>query len=200
MSVRKSLLAILAQGPCYGYQLRAEFDRRTGATWPLNVGQVYTTLDRLERDGLVTQGETDAEGRVNYAITPMGRDEATRWLSEPLARILPERDELATKIALAVTLPGVDAISIIRAQRVRTASALAELRAARETVEGETMAPAAAAALILDARIGAAEAELAWLDRSAERVAVAADEAFGLHETSPKRGRPAKLPAKLPAG
>jgi DNA-binding PadR family transcriptional regulator len=194
MSVRDSLLAILAQGPCYGYQLRAEFDRRTGATWPLNVGQVYTTLARLERDGLVTQGETDADGRVNYAITPAGRDAASRWLSEPLARTLSERDELATKIALAVTLPGVDAISIIRAQRVRTAAELAELRAARETVEGEKSASGAAASLILEARIGSAEAELAWLDRSAERVSGAAGSAFGLHETSPKRGRPAKLP------
>ena len=55
MSVRLSLLAILDQGPCYGYQLRAEFDRRTGSTWPLNVGQIYNTLERLERDGLVSR-------------------------------------------------------------------------------------------------------------------------------------------------
>ena len=48
MTVRQSLLAILDQGPCYGYQLRAEFDRRTGSTWPLNVGQIYNTLDRLK--------------------------------------------------------------------------------------------------------------------------------------------------------
>ena len=67
MSVRQSLLAILDQGPCYGYQLRAEFDRRTGSTWPLNVGQIYNTLDRLERDGLVAKGDTDAQGHVYYA-------------------------------------------------------------------------------------------------------------------------------------
>ena len=59
MTVRQSLLAILDQGPCYGYQLRAEFDRRTGSTWPLNVGQIYNTIDRLERDGLVAKGATD---------------------------------------------------------------------------------------------------------------------------------------------
>ena len=53
MSVKQALLALLEEGPMYGYQLRAEFEQRTGATWPLNVGQVYTTLARLERDGLV---------------------------------------------------------------------------------------------------------------------------------------------------
>ncbi|CAI7673602.1 unnamed protein product [Penicillium discolor] len=62
MSVRQSLLAILDQGPCYGYQLRHEFDRRTGSTWPLNVGQIYNTLERLERDGLVQRGEADDHG------------------------------------------------------------------------------------------------------------------------------------------
>ena len=65
MSVKQALLALLEEGPMYGYQLRAEFEQRTGATWPLNVGQVYTTLARLERDGLV-EGDrrADAEGHV----------------------------------------------------------------------------------------------------------------------------------------
>ena len=59
--VKNGLLALLERGPMYGYQLRAEFEASTGATWPLNVGQVYTTLSRLERDGLVEPvGEADA--------------------------------------------------------------------------------------------------------------------------------------------
>src|SRR6202012_3215532 len=53
MSVRHALLALLSEGPKYGLQLRQEFVARTGEVWPLNVGQVYTTLQRLERDGLV---------------------------------------------------------------------------------------------------------------------------------------------------
>jgi len=53
MSVRHALLALLSEGPKYGLQLREEFEARTGEVWPLNVGQVYTTLQRLERDGLV---------------------------------------------------------------------------------------------------------------------------------------------------
>ena len=62
MSVKQALLALLEQGPMYGYQLRSEFEERTGATWPLNVGQVYTTLARLERDRLVEGTGADDEG------------------------------------------------------------------------------------------------------------------------------------------
>ena len=64
MTVRNALLALLEQGPLYGYQLRSEFEERTGGTWPLNVGQVYTTLARLERDGLV-----EGTGRTTTAMS-----------------------------------------------------------------------------------------------------------------------------------
>ena len=50
MSIRHALLALLSEGPKYGLQLRQEFEAGTGEVWPLNVGQVYTTLQRLERD------------------------------------------------------------------------------------------------------------------------------------------------------
>ena len=56
MSVRHALLALLSEGPKYGLQLREEFEAGTGEVWPLNVGQVYTTLQRLERDGLAGPG------------------------------------------------------------------------------------------------------------------------------------------------
>ena len=61
MSVRHGLLALLSEGPKYGLQLREEFEARTGEVWPVNVGQVYTTLQRLERDGLVEPVEADGE-------------------------------------------------------------------------------------------------------------------------------------------
>ena len=71
MSVRQALLALLEEGPMYGYQLRSEFERRTGATWPLNVGQVYTTLQRLERDGLVESDDAEGErSRKRFRIKP----------------------------------------------------------------------------------------------------------------------------------
>ncbi|GHH70587.1 hypothetical protein GCM10017673_22700 [Streptosporangium violaceochromogenes] len=54
---------------CYGYRLRVGFETSTGATWPLNIGQVHTALSRLERDGLVAPGEQDAQGRVASTVT-----------------------------------------------------------------------------------------------------------------------------------
>ena len=118
MSVRGSLLAILDQGSCYGYQLRAEYDRRTGSAWPLNVGQIYNTLDRLEREGLVAKGEIDGEGHVYWEITEAGRAAARDWLTVPLDRVQGGRDELAVKIALAATLPGADVTAVIHAERL----------------------------------------------------------------------------------
>ena len=83
MSIRHSLLALLQDKPRYGYQLRVEFEDRTGSAWPLNIGQVYTTLDRLERDGLVRNDGGDGEGHVVYSITDAGRSEVTGWFQAP---------------------------------------------------------------------------------------------------------------------
>jgi DNA-binding PadR family transcriptional regulator len=105
MSIRHSLLALLQDRPRYGYQLRVEFEDRTGSSWPLNIGQVYTTLDRLERDGLVRREGDDGAGHVIYSITPSGRAEVGGWFASPTARTNPPRNELAIKLALALTLP-----------------------------------------------------------------------------------------------
>ena len=140
MSVKQALLALLEQGPMYGYQLRVEFENRTGSTWPLNVGQVYTTLNRLERDGFVEGEGVDDEGHVVYRITDAGRGEVAAWFTTPVARTQPPRDELAIKLALAVTVPGVDVGTVIQRQRTATMTALQDYtrlkragRAARPT-------------------------------------------------------------------
>src|SRR4051812_40843107 len=128
MSIRHGLLALLERGPSHGYQLRAEFDAATGATWPLNVGQVYTTLDRLERDGLVAQdGEPDADGRIAYRITEAGHRELRGWFESPVTRQGAPRDELTIKLALAVTTPGVDVVAVVQTQRRATVTSLQEL-------------------------------------------------------------------------
>ncbi|MCB1299085.1 MAG: PadR family transcriptional regulator [Microthrixaceae bacterium] len=201
MSVRSSLLAILDQGPCYGYQLRAEFHRRTGASTPLNVGQIYNTLDRLERDGLVSRGDTDAQGHVYYMITDAGSAQVRDWLGATVARPTGTRDELPLKLALAATLPGVDVTSIVARQR---AASCAELEALREAAaptpgaaadgrgeaspNGETLARQ----LVADARVFQAEAELRWLDHVAARLAEhpARTLELGLGTERPRRGRP----------
>lgn len=101
MSVRHALLAVLTEGTCYGYQLRTEFSRRTGAAAPLNVGQIYNTLDRLERDGLVVKGAMDDAGHVPYTITAAGTAEVRAWLAASVG-VVGARDELVVKVTLAL--------------------------------------------------------------------------------------------------
>ena len=196
MSVRQSLLAILDQGPCYGYQLRAEFDRRTGSTWPLNVGQIYNTLDRLERDGLAENAGADEHGHVYWRITEAGRSEVRRWLDSPVERPAGTRDELVIKLAVAATLPGIDVREVIRAQRRASVAQLRRLADAQGTTAG-TDAEALARTLVVDSLVFAAEAELRWLDRAEERLAKHPGRAMALSLSTerPKRGRPARIAA-----
>jgi DNA-binding PadR family transcriptional regulator len=168
MSVKHGLLALLRQGPRYGYQLRAEFEQRTGATWPLNVGQVYTTLSRLERDGLVEADGADAEGHVVYRITAEGRAEVLSWFATPVPRTQPPRDELAIKLAFAVTVPGVDVGAVIQRQRAATMAALQDYTRLKS---GDVDL---AWGLVLDSLVFAAEAEIRWLDHCEARLRRAA--------------------------
>ena len=98
MSVRHAILALLSEGPKYGLQLQKEFEASTGEVWPLNIGQVYTTLQRLERDGLVESDEVESEGsrREGFHITDAGSTELSSWLNTPPRHeASPPRDELA---------------------------------------------------------------------------------------------------------
>jgi DNA-binding PadR family transcriptional regulator len=160
MSIKHGLLALLREGPKYGYQLRGEFEAATGATWPLNIGQVYTTLTRLERDGLVRTASTEDDGRSMYEITVAGRGTLTSWFETPVTRESRPRDELAIKLALALTVPDVDLGAIVQAQRAATMQSLQELtRLKRIDRDGEI-----SWLLVLESMIFAAEAEIRWLD------------------------------------
>jgi DNA-binding PadR family transcriptional regulator len=118
MSVRHALLALLSEGPKYGLQLRQEFEARTGEVWPLNVGQVYTTLQRLERDGLVESDDAGDEGpQKGFRITAEGEDELAAWLRTPPDLSLPPRDELVIKILVAWRVPDVDVHEVIQVHR-----------------------------------------------------------------------------------
>jgi len=194
MSVRQSLLAILAQGPCYGYQLRHEFDRRTGSTWPVNVGQIYNTLERLERDGLVSRGPHDEHGHVYWLITDAGREAVSDWFSSPVLRAEGTRDELTIKLAVAATLPGVDAADAIHTQREASRERLRLLRLAASRDGAGDGPESLARALIDDALIATVEAELRWLDRAEQRLLHSREHAagLGLETERPKRGRPVK--------
>ncbi|KXZ57510.1 Transcriptional regulator PadR-like family protein [Microbacterium laevaniformans] len=192
MSVRQSLLAILDQAPCYGYQLRAEFTRRTAAA-SLNVGQIYNTLERLERDGLVSKDDVDAEGHVYWRITDAGSAAVREWFDSPVERVETTRDELALKVALAATLPGVDVLHLVRAQREASQGRLDELTARYVAVDGGDPA-SVVAALPLSASLFAAESEVRWLAHVEDRLSgpSSVSLAQGLSSDRPKRGRPAR--------
>lgn len=187
MSIRHGLLALLARGPRHGYQLRVEFESSTGATWPLNIGQVYTTLARLERDGLVAPGEPDEQGRVVYAITDAGRAELERWFATPVVHADRPRDELVVKLAMAVTAPGVDVRAVIRGQRTATMRRLQELTTAKRD-GARTGEQGTAHRLVLDSLIFQAEAEQRWLDHC-EALLTAPAEPAALRQTPQKEQR-----------
>jgi DNA-binding PadR family transcriptional regulator len=171
MTVRHSLLALLADHPAHGYGLKSGFEKHTAGAWPLNVGQVYTTLARLERDGLaVATGASGAGGgeRQTWRITPAGRTELERWFRTPVAEDPPARDELAIKVLLAVAADSVDVAEILRGQRVATLERLQELTRLKAKADPQHELPWV---LLLDALVLKAEAEVRWLDLCEERLA-----------------------------
>lgn len=196
MTVRLGLLAILDQGSCYGYQLRTELDRRTGSMGPVNVGQVYNTLDRLERDKLVrtrsaAPSHPDGAQSTHYEITDSGRAAVHDWFATASAPAT-AGDEVAAKIALATTLPGVDALAVLRTQRTATQRYLVSLGALLAAHTTEQLAHK----VIITERIEAAGGELRFLNEVERDLLTAAEEgieAMPLSSEIPKRGRPAKV-------
>ncbi|MGL5824665.1 MAG: PadR family transcriptional regulator [Nocardioides sp.] len=164
MSVKYGILALLADGEKYGAQLRALFEARTGGTWPLNVGQVYTTLGRLERDGLVSQAEqSDDEGRISYRLTNSGRTTVEQWWTSPVDRENSPRDELVIKLALAVTAVGIDIPTVVQTQRTATIRHLRDLTRLKQDARAAEH-PDLAWMLVLENLIFTSEGEVRWLD------------------------------------
>src|SRR3954469_7524009 len=167
MSIRQGLLALLVEGPRHGYQLRQEFDGRTGSTWPLNVGQVYTTLARLSRDGLVAETGDGDESHKLYVLTKDGRRTVEEWFATPVQLPDRPRDELAIKLALAAETPGVDLAAVIQAQRTATVEAMQDYTRLKADADPDADI---GWLLILDALLFQAEAEVRWLDACEQRL------------------------------
>jgi DNA-binding PadR family transcriptional regulator len=183
MSVRHALLALLSEGPKYGLQLREEFEARTGEVWPLNVGQVYTTLQRLERDGLVESDDSEATGpQKGFQITEAGQAELAEWLRTPPDLASPPRDELVMKVLVAVRLPGTDVREVIQAHR----RYLVELMQQWTRIKEEEAEFDLNLALVVDAELFRLDAVIRWLDAADGRIKRAG--------TEPPQPVPAALP------
>jgi DNA-binding PadR family transcriptional regulator len=184
MSVRHALLALLSAGPKYGLQLREEFEAKTGEVWPLNVGQVYTTLQRLERDGLVESDETGDEGpQKGFRITGAGETELAGWLRTPPDLTSPPRDELVMKVLVATQVPGVDVHEVIQAHRRYLVQLMQQWTRIKEEEAGSDLN----LALVVDAELFRLDAVVRWLD--------AADGRLKRRAADPE---PAPAPAALP--
>jgi DNA-binding PadR family transcriptional regulator len=183
MSVPHALLALLSEGPKYGLQLREEFEARTGEVWPLNIGQVYTTLQRLERDGLVESDDTGEDGPQKwFRITAGGEEALAGWLHSPPDLATPPRNELVMKVLVAVRVPGTDVHEVIQAHR----RYLVELMQLWTRIKEDEAALDLGLALVVDAELFRLDAVIRWLDAAEGRLKRAAVDP------------PAPVPASLP--
>jgi DNA-binding PadR family transcriptional regulator len=183
MSVRHAMLALLSEGPKYGLQLREEFEARTGEVWPLNVGQVYTTLQRLERDGLAeSDGEAEDGPQKRYRITAGGEAELAGWLRSPPDLSSPPRDELVMKVLVALRVPGIDVHEVIQAHRRYLVQLMQQWTRIKEDESDSDLS----LALVVDAELFRLDAVVRWLDTADGRLKRAA--------ADPPRPAPAELP------
>ena len=167
MSVRHALLALLSEGPKYGLQLREEFEARTGEVWPLNVGQVYTTLQRLERDGLV---ESDGDGQdgpqKGFRITSAGARELSGWLRTPSDMSSPPREELVMKVLVALRVPGTDTRDVIQVHRRYLVGLMQQWTRIKEAEAESDIG----LGLVVDAELFRLDAVVRWLDAADGRI------------------------------
>jgi DNA-binding PadR family transcriptional regulator len=188
MSIRHALLALLSEGPKYGLQMRDEFEQRTGEVWPLNVGQVYTTLQRLERDGLVTSDD-EAEGpHKSYRITTRGAAELDTWLRTPPDLSSPPRDEVVIKVLVAIRVPGIDVRDVIQAHRRHVVELMQEWTRVKRDATPDDLS----LALVVDAELFRLDSVVRWLDSAESRL-----RRSGRGDAAqPAKRRPAPAPAR----
>jgi DNA-binding PadR family transcriptional regulator len=168
MSVRHALLALLSERPKYGLQLRQEFEEGTGEVWPLNVGQVYTTLQRLERDGLIESDDSEEEVSPQkvFRITEAGRKELNLWLSTPPDMTSPPRDELVIKVLSALRVPGISVHDVIQVHR----RYLVELMQQWTRLKEDEAEFDLSFALVVDAELFRLDSVVRWLDAADGRL------------------------------
>jgi DNA-binding PadR family transcriptional regulator len=167
MSVQHALLALLAEGPKYGLQLRQEFEESTGEIWPLNVGQVYTTLQRLERDGFVESDESEEPGpRNSFRITESGEKELSDWLNTPPDLTSPPRDELVIKVLSALRVPGVSVQDVIQVHRRYVVELMQQWTRLKEDEADFDLS----FALVVDAELFRLDSVIRWLDAADGRL------------------------------
>jgi DNA-binding PadR family transcriptional regulator len=159
MPIQHAVLALLAEGDSYGYELRAQFQAAIGPQWgELNIGHLYQVLERLVRDGLVSKRAVRQPVRpdkVVYRLAPAGRTELERWLETPFVRQSGYRDDFFLKL-LAASRLGQEALDTVL--RVQREAYLAELRSLGDARKAHKTEPLVS--LLVEAAIKHTEANL----------------------------------------
>jgi DNA-binding PadR family transcriptional regulator len=169
MSLKFGILGLLAEESLHGYEVKSRFDSMLGHTWEVNIGQVYSTLQRLERDSLVESiGERGDRGRLAYKLTPQGRQALDLWLSEPEDEPQHLHDDLFIKLMLIRRLANGNLEGLINRQRrvyLQRLRDLADLeRRARSEDRPDLL-------LLIKGAVIHTEADIRWLDVCLEELA-----------------------------
>jgi DNA-binding PadR family transcriptional regulator len=192
-SVQNALVALLFERPRHGYELRDLFEAAIGGHWALNSGQIYSSLERLARDGLVVEEGVEKGGGPDkrlWALTDAGQTELANWFDSPVPREYRLRDEFYLKLMLALVTQPASARRILMVQRRELFRELHDLTERRNLLDPKQHL---ARILLLDSAIMHTEAELRWLDMVEARL----DDIRGqppLIPTPRARGRPKKTP------
>lgn len=166
MSIRHGILGVLSGGPAHGYRIKTQFEESTGGAWTLNVGQIYTTLNRLERDGLVECLANADDSVKEWKITKSGQKTLSNWFQTPVddSQV---RDELTIKVLFAVVAQSINVSALVQNQRSAAMGRLQQLmKRKRETSRGDNLIDI----LLLDSQIIKVEAEIKWLDNCEARL------------------------------
>lgn len=178
MSIKYALLGILAEGDMHGYELKSRFDEKVGEFWSLNFGQIYSTLDRLEKEELVSHDREVQDRRPDrkvFSITPEGRDELATWLATPVTKVRALRDEFFIKLVFLDKENLGPILALIDRQKVLYLKRMNQLTRRKLGLkrEGQDL-EALTAELLIDAGLFHAEADIKWLTLCESKIKEAA--------------------------
>jgi DNA-binding PadR family transcriptional regulator len=168
MSLKFGILGLLAEEPLHGYEVKNRFESLLGGTWEVNIGQIYSTLQRLERDGLVEAADDRGDrGKLPYHLTATGRRTLDDWLRQPEAEPQQLREEIYVKLLLASRLANGNLDRLLADQRRVYLQRLKDLagleRQAREQGRDDLV-------LLMKAAVLHTEADLKWTDVWSEEI------------------------------
>jgi DNA-binding PadR family transcriptional regulator len=166
MSLKFGILGLLAEQPLHAYAVKARFEDLLGGSWEVNIGQVYTTLQRLERDGLVEPAEPRGDrGRLPYRLTEVGSKALATWLAEPESEPQQLREEIYLKLLLAARVADGDLPTLLARQRRVYLQRLKDLAAVEEQARSQGRDDLA---LLYQGALLHTEADLKWVDACAQ--------------------------------